>query len=353
MSDIIPIEGLNSLIDLFVNERLKNKNFIENNQNVTQEPNIKTDNNEILFEDDILGIDEFAEAYEGEGNIEVNLEEEEEEEERIEPNLESISLSLIPELDLSSTPTISPTVTPTLTPTLTPILSTTSAPLPVSIKEQESKQEIEGDNIYERIVMNKIKNEAKQKANKRKRGQSDMKKGKKESDKNSKDTEVNEARGKRKKVSVACILCRRSHLSCDNKRPCSRCVAKGVPNLCKDAPRKLTNPLKCTACPIFPDLTPAELQRKIHKMYELQKQQDEIIKHLTNSKTVAPELIEQIKDISSANLLHYANNMASPNNLGNYIESSADDINIEYDTNLFPIQKEEVTPIEDIGKKSE
>ncbi|OUM66009.1 hypothetical protein PIROE2DRAFT_25149, partial [Piromyces sp. E2] len=104
-------------------------------------------------------------------------------------------------------------------------------------------------------------------------------------------------------VSVACILCRRSHLSCDNKRPCSRCIAKGVPNLCKDAPRKLTNPLKCTACPIFPDLTPAELQRKIHKMYELQKQQDEIINHLTNSKTVAPELIEQIKDINSANFL--------------------------------------------------
>jgi len=83
-------------------------------------------------------------------------------------------------------------------------------------------------------------------------------------------------------------------------------------------------------------------------MYELQKQQDEIINHLTNSKTVTPELIEQIKDIHSAELLHYANNMASPNNLGNYMKTSEDDVNIEYDTNLFPIEKEKIIPIEDI-----
>jgi len=212
----------------------------------------------------------------------------------------------------------------------------------------------EADNLYERIIKNKIKTEAEQKASKRKRGHptnTDKKKIKKETDKKGKDNETSdksEMKEKRKKVSRACILCRRSHLSCDNKRPCSRCIAKGVPNLCKDAPRKLTNPLKCTACPIFPDLTPAELQRKIHKMYELQKQQNDIINHLTNSKTVPPELIEQIRDINSANLLQYANNMASPNNLGNFMKTSADDVNIEYDTNLYPIPKEQTPAIEDI-----
>jgi len=335
MSDIIPIEGLNSLIDLFVNEKLKNRNIEEsNNLNGVQEPNIKKDVQEVYYDDnDILSIEEFGELVERD---------EEEKECELDTIQEQFSdqLSQISEQFSESMPE--------------PISETIPESILEPVQVQGQKQEVEADNVYERIVMNKIKNDAKQKASKRKRGpsvNSEMKKVKKEMDKKNKELETSdksEAKEKRKKVSVACILCRRSHLSCDNKRPCSRCIAKGVPNLCKDAPRKLTNPLKCTACPIFPDLTPAELQRKIHKMYELQKQQDEIINHLTNSKTVAPELIEQIKDINSANLLQYANNMASPNNLGNFMKTSEDDVNIEYDTNLYPIEMEKSPAIEDL-----
>lgn len=33
---------------------------------------------------------------------------------------------------------------------------------------------------------------------------------------------------KRKKTSRACLACRKSHLSCDESRPCKRCVKKGI-----------------------------------------------------------------------------------------------------------------------------
>lgn len=343
MSDIIPIEGLNSLIDLFVNEKQKNKNIIENNLNGTQEPNIKRENQEIPYENyyinDLLELEE-----DGELDIENDFENRNFNENNNGNLIGNVNESIVEIFTGESSEKLN------LNSNLQEMSENKES------KGKEEEEEVEADNLYERIIKNKLKDEAKQKASKRKRGHNtntDLKKIKKEVDKKGKDNEVSdksETKEKRKKVSVACILCRRSHLSCDNKRPCSRCIAKGVPNLCKDAPRKLTNPLKCTACPIFPDLTPAELQRKIHKMYELQKQQNDIVNHLTNSKTVPPELIEQISDINSANLLHYANNMASPNNLGNFLKTSADDINIEYDTNLYPIPKEQTPAIEDIGK---
>ncbi|CDO95799.1 unnamed protein product [Kluyveromyces dobzhanskii CBS 2104] len=41
-----------------------------------------------------------------------------------------------------------------------------------------------------------------------------------------------------KKVSVACVHCAKSHVTCDEKRPCTRCVRKGLQGTCVDAPRK-------------------------------------------------------------------------------------------------------------------
>lgn len=46
------------------------------------------------------------------------------------------------------------------------------------------------------------------------------------------------AEKKRKKVSVACIYCRRSHMICDEKRPCSRCIKREIGHLCHDEPVK-------------------------------------------------------------------------------------------------------------------
>jgi hypothetical protein len=52
---------------------------------------------------------------------------------------------------------------------------------------------------------------------------------------------------KRKRVSIACAACRKAHVSCNDQRPCARCVRKGIAHLCED-------PLKprCRICPLQP-----------------------------------------------------------------------------------------------------
>ena len=42
-----------------------------------------------------------------------------------------------------------------------------------------------------------------------------------------------------KKVSRACVNCRNAHITCDDSRPCKRCVKKGLQHSCVDAPRKV------------------------------------------------------------------------------------------------------------------
>ncbi|KAI4694968.1 uncharacterized protein J4E84_001592 [Alternaria hordeiaustralica] len=43
---------------------------------------------------------------------------------------------------------------------------------------------------------------------------------------------------KRRKVNHACIYCRRSHMTCDLERPCTRCVKRNIGHLCHDEPRE-------------------------------------------------------------------------------------------------------------------
>lgn len=49
---------------------------------------------------------------------------------------------------------------------------------------------------------------------------------------------------KRTKVSKACTRCRKAHVSCNEERPCQRCVSRGQPQLCVDSAivRKLQRP---------------------------------------------------------------------------------------------------------------
>ncbi|ORZ35517.1 hypothetical protein BCR44DRAFT_123093 [Catenaria anguillulae PL171] len=44
-------------------------------------------------------------------------------------------------------------------------------------------------------------------------------------------------RRKRKKVHHACVYCRRSHMTCDEGRPCQRCIKRHIGHLCHDEPR--------------------------------------------------------------------------------------------------------------------
>ncbi|SCU81230.1 LAFA_0C03466g1_1 [Lachancea sp. 'fantastica'] len=43
---------------------------------------------------------------------------------------------------------------------------------------------------------------------------------------------------RRTKTSVACINCSKSHVICEERRPCTRCVKKGLEKSCVDTPRK-------------------------------------------------------------------------------------------------------------------
>ncbi|PWN34185.1 uncharacterized protein FA14DRAFT_180811 [Meira miltonrushii] len=41
-------------------------------------------------------------------------------------------------------------------------------------------------------------------------------------------------KGKRVKVAKACLFCKRSHMSCEDQRPCTRCIARGIGDRCCD-----------------------------------------------------------------------------------------------------------------------
>eukprot|EP01130_Rhizamoeba_saxonica_P000039 TRINITY_DN10037_c0_g1_i1.p1 TRINITY_DN10037_c0_g1~~TRINITY_DN10037_c0_g1_i1.p1 ORF type:complete len:142 (-),score=24.36 TRINITY_DN10037_c0_g1_i1:108-470(-) len=43
---------------------------------------------------------------------------------------------------------------------------------------------------------------------------------------------------KRRRVSVACVSCRKAHVKCDNGRPCTRCTKKGIGHSCRTAESK-------------------------------------------------------------------------------------------------------------------
>ncbi|KAF8310413.1 hypothetical protein DL93DRAFT_2062069, partial [Clavulina sp. PMI_390] len=43
-------------------------------------------------------------------------------------------------------------------------------------------------------------------------------------------------------VSHACLYCRRSHMTCDDSRPCQRCIKRDIGHLCHDEPKKPIEP---------------------------------------------------------------------------------------------------------------
>ncbi|UKZ64348.1 uncharacterized protein TrAtP1_005563 [Trichoderma atroviride] len=47
-------------------------------------------------------------------------------------------------------------------------------------------------------------------------------------------------------ASAACVYCRRSHMTCDLERPCTRCIKRNIGHLCHDEPRE-SEPKKKTA----------------------------------------------------------------------------------------------------------
>ncbi|RXW15682.1 hypothetical protein EST38_g10168 [Candolleomyces aberdarensis] len=61
---------------------------------------------------------------------------------------------------------------------------------------------------------------------------------------------------KRRKVNHACLYCRRSHMTCDEGRPCQRCIKREIGHLCHDERRSKTSE-KGAAVAVVPAVTAA------------------------------------------------------------------------------------------------
>ncbi|KAI8137309.1 hypothetical protein BJV82DRAFT_674901 [Fennellomyces sp. T-0311] len=55
------------------------------------------------------------------------------------------------------------------------------------------------------------------------------------------DTKKKRTGPKRRKVTHACVYCRRSHMTCDEGRPCQRCIKRSIGHLCHDEPKHSSN----------------------------------------------------------------------------------------------------------------
>lgn len=51
--------------------------------------------------------------------------------------------------------------------------------------------------------------------------------------------ETSSSNGKRIKTAKACLFCKRSHMSCEVERPCSRCISRGIGERCCDTEEEL------------------------------------------------------------------------------------------------------------------
>ncbi|KAL1927199.1 hypothetical protein VTP01DRAFT_5162 [Rhizomucor pusillus] len=58
---------------------------------------------------------------------------------------------------------------------------------------------------------------------------------------NSQDPKKKRTGPKRRKVTHACVFCRRSHMTCDEGRPCQRCIKRSIGHLCRDEPKHSNN----------------------------------------------------------------------------------------------------------------
>ncbi|ORY48973.1 hypothetical protein BCR33DRAFT_714063 [Rhizoclosmatium globosum] len=75
-------------------------------------------------------------------------------------------------------------------------------------------------------------------------------------------------KAKRKKVSQACVFCRRSHMTCDDGRPCQRCIRRKIAHLCSDdvPPKKPDGGNSVSASPATP-IVGSSQQTPIQNLY--------------------------------------------------------------------------------------
>ncbi|KAG0690157.1 Transcriptional regulator of nonfermentable carbon utilization [Pichia californica] len=151
-----------------------------------------------------------------------------------------------------------------------------------------------------------------------------------------------------KKVSRACVHCRNAHITCDDNRPCNRCIKKGLQDSCVDAPRKVKkyliglNELEIGSTPKTEDLitssnsTPIPLDESPHilpvntihsesSLNTQNSQQQQFIKNipahlniLNNSQMNLNMGIDNINNLEIGNnLLNDNNNSTNSTNINN------------------------------------
>lgn len=76
----------------------------------------------------------------------------------------------------------------------------------------------------------------------------------------------------RRNTHIACVNCSRWHVSCESKRPCHRCISKGLEATCVDAPRKKSKYL--AGIPDGSLQRPVRRELSISYQHEQQKFQD-------------------------------------------------------------------------------
>ena len=86
-------------------------------------------------------------------------------------------------------------------------------------------------------------------------------------------------RKRKKKLEIACVYCRRSHMICDESRPCQRCIKRGILHLCYDEPsnprqRKKAASLRKSTSDDSSISPPAQLQQQKQQQ---QQQHDQIL----------------------------------------------------------------------------
>ncbi|ORZ27139.1 hypothetical protein BCR41DRAFT_318576 [Lobosporangium transversale] len=81
---------------------------------------------------------------------------------------------------------------------------------------------------------------------------------------------------KRRKVAHACVYCRRSHMTCDDGRPCQRCIKRNIGHLCHDEPKpsQLANQAAAAAISFSAPLHASE-KRTSHQFQQHQQQQQQ------------------------------------------------------------------------------
>lgn len=70
-------------------------------------------------------------------------------------------------------------------------------------------------------------------------------------------------KARRRKVDIACVYCRRSHMICDDSRPCQRCIKRNIGHLCHDEPVSERQRKKMTINSESPSMTPSSSQPEI------------------------------------------------------------------------------------------